>query len=239
MDLPEVKVAVVIGGTASSRQAKQRWAASAQVGHAGAVLYEIVTADTNEEVRSPPPTRACYQGTRHRRTIAGRILPDRLLGRRTGLYLDYAERLLAVYRNGSGGPAASWTARSGPVFADEPTTAPTPASSLAKLLDDGGTYHRDRGGRGRFAAGGNPRGGPPAPVGPQGRSALQHEEAGRSGRSPPGWAARGSKSSKELFADVIEFHRLTAFEGYPEARCCWRGTTLRRSKQGPVAARCR
>ncbi len=66
VDLPEVKVAVVIGGTASSRQAKQRLGRILrQSGNARAVLYEIVCADTNEEKRSRLRRGSdAYQGTR-------------------------------------------------------------------------------------------------------------------------------------------------------------------------------
>jgi superfamily II DNA or RNA helicase len=53
VDLPEVKVAVVIGGTASSRQAKQRLGRILRKsGNARAILYEVVSADTGEEQRS-------------------------------------------------------------------------------------------------------------------------------------------------------------------------------------------
>ncbi len=69
VDLPEVKVAVVIGGTASSRQAKQRLGRILRKsGNARAVLYEIVCTDTNEEQRSRRRRQTdAYQGTRHRR----------------------------------------------------------------------------------------------------------------------------------------------------------------------------
>jgi superfamily II DNA or RNA helicase len=53
VDLPEVKVAVVIGGGASTRQAKQRLGrVLRRAGNARAVLYEVVCVDTNEERRS-------------------------------------------------------------------------------------------------------------------------------------------------------------------------------------------
>ncbi len=53
VDLPEVKVAIVIGGTASTRQAKQRLGRILRrSGNAKAKLYEIVTAETNETLRS-------------------------------------------------------------------------------------------------------------------------------------------------------------------------------------------
>jgi superfamily II DNA or RNA helicase len=66
VDLPEVKVAVVIGGTASSRQAKQRLGRVLRKrGGARAVLYEIVCADTNEEKRSRLRRGSdAYQGAR-------------------------------------------------------------------------------------------------------------------------------------------------------------------------------
>jgi superfamily II DNA or RNA helicase len=69
VDLPEVKVAVVIGGTASSRQAKQRLGRILRKsGNARAALYEIVSADTSEESRSRRRRESdAYEGTRHRR----------------------------------------------------------------------------------------------------------------------------------------------------------------------------
>jgi superfamily II DNA or RNA helicase len=69
VDLPEAKVAVVIGGTASSRQAKQRLGRILRrAGNSRAVLYEIVCTDTNEALRSRLRRDSdAYQGTRHRR----------------------------------------------------------------------------------------------------------------------------------------------------------------------------
>jgi superfamily II DNA or RNA helicase len=69
VDLPEVKAAVVIGGTSSSRQAKQRLGRILRKsGNAQAVLYEIVCADTTEEDRSRRRRQSdAYHGTRHRR----------------------------------------------------------------------------------------------------------------------------------------------------------------------------
>lgn len=69
VDLPAVKVAIVIGGTASTKQAKQRLGRILRKsGHARATLYEIVCADTNEERRSRRRRESdAYQGTRHRR----------------------------------------------------------------------------------------------------------------------------------------------------------------------------
>jgi superfamily II DNA or RNA helicase len=69
VDVPEVKVAVVIGGTASTRQAKQRLGrVLRKAGNAQAILYEVVCAATKEEHRSRRRRESdAYQGTRHRR----------------------------------------------------------------------------------------------------------------------------------------------------------------------------
>ena len=69
VDLPAVKVAIVIGGLGSSRQAKQRLGRILRrSGNAKAVLYEIVAADTSEVERSRQRRATdAYRGTRHRK----------------------------------------------------------------------------------------------------------------------------------------------------------------------------
>lgn len=69
VDVPEAKVAVVIGGQASTRQAKQRLGrVLRKSGRSRAVLYEVVCEDTREEQRSRQRRRSdAYQRTRHRR----------------------------------------------------------------------------------------------------------------------------------------------------------------------------
>ncbi len=53
VDLPEVKVAIVLGGTASGRQAIQRLGRVLRKGSGGsAILYEVVTDQTREVTRS-------------------------------------------------------------------------------------------------------------------------------------------------------------------------------------------
>ena len=68
VDVPAVKVGVVIGGTASTRQAQQRLGrVLRKAGNARAVLYEVVCAETNEERRSRRRRKSdAFQRTRHR-----------------------------------------------------------------------------------------------------------------------------------------------------------------------------
>lgn len=69
VDLPAVKVAMVIGGTSSSRQAKQRLGRILRrQGERRARLYEIVCVDTRDEKRSRVRRRSdAYARTKHRR----------------------------------------------------------------------------------------------------------------------------------------------------------------------------
>jgi len=69
VDLPEVKIAVVIGGMASTRQAKQRLGRILRRrGNERAILYEVVAKDTNETKRSRQRRKSdAYAGTRNRK----------------------------------------------------------------------------------------------------------------------------------------------------------------------------
>jgi superfamily II DNA or RNA helicase len=69
IDVPEAKVAVVIGGQASTRQAKQRLGRILRkAGRARATLYEVVCENTKDEQRSRKRRRSdAYERTRHRR----------------------------------------------------------------------------------------------------------------------------------------------------------------------------
>ncbi len=69
VDVPEVKIAIVVGGTASTKQAKQRLGRILRRhGNDQATLYEVVCQDTNEIKRSRSRRKSdAYAGTRHRR----------------------------------------------------------------------------------------------------------------------------------------------------------------------------
>ena len=69
IDVPEAKVAVVIGGQASTRQAKQRLGrVLRRSGNARAVLYEVVCENTREVQRSRKRRRSdAYERTLYRR----------------------------------------------------------------------------------------------------------------------------------------------------------------------------
>jgi len=68
VDLPEVKVAIVLGGKGSVRQAKQRLGRILRKrGNSRAILYEVVATETKEVNRSRKRrNNDAYEGTRHR-----------------------------------------------------------------------------------------------------------------------------------------------------------------------------
>jgi superfamily II DNA or RNA helicase len=71
VDLPAVKVAIVIGGSSSTRQAQQRLGrVLRRSGGLRAVLYEVVCVDTTEEARSRRRRgTSAYAGTKNRRPV--------------------------------------------------------------------------------------------------------------------------------------------------------------------------
>jgi superfamily II DNA or RNA helicase len=74
VDVPEAKIAVVIGGFASTRQAKQRLGRILRKsGNTRATLYEVVCQDTNDVERSRSRRRSdAYVGTKRKRSTDGR-----------------------------------------------------------------------------------------------------------------------------------------------------------------------
>lgn len=154
----------------------------------------------------------------------GRVVPDRLPAARREVYLAYAEEMLRLYREGVGtGKTRGELHREiGGVLRGEPDRSPTRVAAFAKLLDDESRY--DKAGGGRAAglrrevyelacrqhplverpAGNDLFAGLPA-------ASVREQVARAVGKT--GWA----EVDAVLFADVIEFHRLASFAGYPDA----------------------
>ena len=153
---------------------------------------------------------ADYQG--------GRIVPDRLTRKRHPQYLGYAERMLHVYRTGSGRTRRDLHRAVWAIFADEEDSPARRIDAFCKLLDDVSTYHRDTRGRAaslrrevfRTAAARHPLVRKADRLFETEETQVKGEIAARLGRP---WA----EIDRELFADVIEFHRLAEFEGYADA----------------------
>ena len=76
VDIPDAKIAVVLGGLASAKQAKQRLGRVLRKrGDLRAILYEVVCQETRDAIRSRLRRRSdAYAGTRHLRD-SGKLRP--------------------------------------------------------------------------------------------------------------------------------------------------------------------
>lgn len=147
-----------------------------------------------------------------------KLIPDRLTRARHGGYIEYARRLLDIYRTSAGRTRRELHQAAREVFADEEDCPTRRIDAFCKLLDDVSTYDRDS--RGRAAALRRVVFRAAAPEHPLVRkvdrlfehseSEVKREIAQRLGRS---W----EEIDGQLFADIIEFHVLKSFEGYPDA----------------------
>jgi predicted nuclease of restriction endonuclease-like RecB superfamily len=149
----------------------------------------------------------------------GRVLPDRLTRRAHARYAEYAERMLAVYRNGIGRTREQLHRSVHAVFRDETDCPARRIAAFCKLLDDVSVYARERDGRAaglrrdvfRLAASMHPLVRSPDRLCKNGEREAKARIASTLGRS---W----SEIDADLFADVVEFHRLEVFDGYPDGR---------------------
>lgn len=148
----------------------------------------------------------------------GRVIPDRLTTGRHGHYLAYAERMLEVYRQGTGKTRRELHRRVAKIFAEEEDCPTRRIDAFCKLLDDVSTYDRDKRGTAaklrkkvfRMAA-------EKHPLVKEADRLFDHAEAETKARIADELGMSWEEIEGRLFADVMEFHRLRSFEGYPDA----------------------
>ena len=153
---------------------------------------------------------ADYQG--------GRILPDRLTRKQHAQYVEYAERMLHVYRTGVDRTRRDLHRAVWAIFADEPDCPGRRIDAFCKLLDDASAYQQDR--RGKAAALRREVFHLAAAEHPLVRQAdrlFEHEEGKVKAQIAAQLGRPWDEIDRELFADVMEFHRLARFDGYPDA----------------------
>src|SRR5262249_13143034 len=131
-------------------------------------------------------------------------------------YAIYAERMLQVYRSGIGRTRQELHRTVQAVFARETDCPLRRIHAFCKLLDDVSSYAQGRGGE----AAALPRCGSrqAAALDPLVRSAdrlFEHEEATAKAAIASQLGLSWDQIDQQLFADVMECHRLEAFAGYP------------------------
>ncbi len=148
----------------------------------------------------------------------GRLLPDRLTRVAHAQYLGYAERMLALYRNGVGRPRQELHRGVADILAFEEDCPVRRVAAFAKLLDDASAYQQDRTGKAaalrrdvfRRAARSHPLVHHPDQLFERGETEVKEAIAAELGRT---WG----EIDADLFADIPEFHRLERFDGYEDA----------------------
>jgi len=149
---------------------------------------------------------------------AGRAIPDRLDRAGHRHYVEYAQRMLGVYREGLGRPRRELHRSVEGIFADEPDCPVRRIRAFCKLLDDRSTFGTDPGGEaGRlrlkvfFAA---------ARFHPLVRRTdglFENSEDQTKRTIAEDLGASWESIDRRLYADVMSWQRLEAFQGYPAA----------------------
>lgn len=150
-----------------------------------------------------------YEGTR--------ALPDRLTQKKHRHYAAYAERMFQVYACGPGRTRGELHRDIQAIFALEPDCPPRRIAAFCKLLDEVSEYDRDSAGAAArlrqqvFKAA--------AALHPLVTSAdpwFEHAEGVAKRQIAESLDMTWEEIDRRLFADVIEFHRLREFYGYPD-----------------------
>ncbi len=148
-----------------------------------------------------------------------RIEPDRLTQVKHGHYLAVVESMLNVYRNGIGLRRRDLHRRVQNLFTDIPDCPPRRIEAFCKLLDDQSVY--DDSWRKKAPALRKEVFGRAAPLHPLVQTAdslfestVSHVQQRISSELGKPW----HEIEDQLYADVIEFHRLKEFPGYPDGR---------------------
>lgn len=148
-----------------------------------------------------------------------KVIPDRLTTGEHAQYVGFAERMLEVYRKGTGQRRRELHRQVQTVFEDEPDCPQRRIDGFCKLLDDQSEY-ADAGRRDapklrrevfRIAAKHHP-------LVTKADSLFEHCSEDTQALIARTLGRDWFDIRDELFADIIDFHRLETFPGYPNAR---------------------
>jgi predicted nuclease of restriction endonuclease-like RecB superfamily len=149
---------------------------------------------------------------------AGRAMADRLTQSTHGHYVNYADRMLAIYRSGKGRHRRQLHREIESLFADEPDCPVRRIQAFCKLLDDRSVFRTDPDGRAaklrldvfskvaRFH-----------PLVEKPDRLFENEEAKIKAQIARELGLTWSEIEQGLYADVLSFQQLEHFEGYPNA----------------------
>ncbi len=145
---------------------------------------------------------------------AGRAVPDRLTQKTHRHYIDYAEKMLSVYRTGIGQQRRQLHRQIEAVFADEPDCPVRRIEAFCKLLDDESAFQADPGGRaGKLRLEVFSRAAGLHPLVEQPDRLFEHEEKGVKTGIADKLGLPWEQIEQDLYADVLAYQRLERFDG--------------------------
>jgi len=148
---------------------------------------------------------------------AGRAVPDRLTQNTHRHYMDYAERMLCVYRNGIGSRRRTLRRRIQAIFADEPDCPIRRIEAFCKLLEEGGTFRTDpSGSAAKLRLEVFSRAARFHPLVQQPDRLFEHEEKDAKSQIAEKLGVSWDKIEQSLYADVMDFQQLDEFAGYSD-----------------------
>ncbi|MBN1806749.1 MAG: DUF790 family protein [Sedimentisphaerales bacterium] len=147
---------------------------------------------------------------------AGRAIPDRLKQNTHRHYTEYAEKMLKIYRNGTGMQRCRLHRQIESLFANEPDCPVRRIQAFCKLLDDKSVFQTDPAGKASklrlqiFTDAGcfHPLVGQPDRL-------FEHDEKKIKAHLSDKLGLPWDHIEQGLYSDVIAFQRLERFEGYP------------------------
>lgn len=148
----------------------------------------------------------------------GRAVPDRLTQATHRHYLDYAERMLAVYRGGAGRQRRSLHKEIEAIFADEPDCPVRRVQAFCKLLDDASVYRTDSAGQAaKLRLEVFSRAARLHPLVQDPDRLFEHQEAQAKAELARELGMPWDEIERTLYSDVIVFQQLESFPGYADA----------------------
>ena len=149
---------------------------------------------------------------------AGRVVPDRLTQNTHRHYLEYAGKMLAVYREGIGRQRRELHRQVEAIFAEEPDCPVRRIEAFCKLLDDASTFQADPSGKAAkqrldvFSKAARLH---PLVQAPD--RLFEHEEGAAKSQLAEELGTPWEAIEQGLYADVMAYQQLEEFTGYPDA----------------------
>lgn len=149
---------------------------------------------------------------------AGRAVPDRLTQKTHRHYIDYAGKMLSVYRVGIGLQRRQLHRQIEAVFADEPDCPVRRIQAFCKLLDDGSSFQADPSGEaGKLRLDVFSQAARFHPLVEQPDRLFEHEEKGVKTQLADKLGVPWDQIEQALYADVMAYQRLEKFDGSPDS----------------------